>query len=295
MRPYLEYDRRNKMIVCIHHNDADGWCSAAIVRSVFPNCKLIEMSYGHELPFDQINKDDTVYMVDFCLEPIEEMIKLSNMCELIWIDHHASSMKAASGADFHPEGLRVIGKAGCELTWEYLRSGKKIPTAVHFIGRYDVWDHSDPRILPFHYGMILEDLTPSNDILWKKLFDNDEDLLMSVMKRGVICHGYQQAIDMNYAKSHMFDVTVDGLRGLALNVARCSSLAFVDAWDPTKYDIMISFAYLPDSVTVSIYSDKPNVDVSEIAAKYGGGGHINASGFAFKTFNEFLKVVVPVQ
>ena len=52
---------------------------------------------------------------------------------------------------------------------------------------------------------------------------------------------------------------------------------------------------MPDSVSVSIYSDKPNIDVSEIALKYGGGGHVSASGFAFKTFDEFLIAVVPVQ
>lgn len=283
------------MIVCIHHCDHDGWCSAAIVRSVFPNCKMIEMDYGRKAPFDQINEGDTVYMVDFCLEPIEEMVKLNDMCELIWIDHHTSSIKEAARVNFNPEGLRIIGKSGCELTWEYLRSGKRIPTAVHFLGRYDVWDHSDPRILPFHYGMMLEDASPVNDILWNKLFSDDEKLLAHIMTRGAICYDYQMALNKAYSEAHVFDVKIDGFRGIALNVARCSSLAFSDVWDPEKYDVMISFSYMPDSVSVSIYSDKPNIDVSEIALKYGGGGHVSASGFAFKTFDEFLIAVVPVQ
>lgn len=34
--------------------------------------------------------------------------------------------------------------------------------------------------------------------------------------------------------------------------------------------------------TVSLYTDNAGHDMSKIAAKYGGGGHINAAGFECK-------------
>jgi oligoribonuclease NrnB/cAMP/cGMP phosphodiesterase (DHH superfamily) len=92
-------------------------------------------------------------MVNFCL-PMDSMVRLSQLSDFIWIDHHKSSIEAAEQIAFGPRGLRKIGQATCELTWQFLFPTVELPHAVYLLGRCDVWDlevHSD--ILPFQFGM----------------------------------------------------------------------------------------------------------------------------------------------
>ena len=130
------------MLICVYHKrDHDGRCSAAIVKSKFADCKLIPMDYPLSFPWRDIPKGSDVIMCDFSL-PIQKMIHLASRCNLTWIDHHISIIEEANAANFSPKGLREIGRSGCELTWAYLYPKTNIPTAVHLLGRYDVWDES---------------------------------------------------------------------------------------------------------------------------------------------------------
>ena len=42
---------------------------------------------------------------------------------------------------------------------------------------------------------------------------------------------------------------------------------------------MLTFGYAKKTWTVSLYTDRDDVDVSETASFYGGGGHRKAAGF----------------
>jgi nanoRNase/pAp phosphatase (c-di-AMP/oligoRNAs hydrolase) len=42
---------------------------------------------------------------------------------------------------------------------------------------------------------------------------------------------------------------------------------------------MLVFGFTNGNWTVSMYTDKPDINVGLIAKKYGGGGHVGASGF----------------
>ena len=60
-----------------------------------------------------------------------------------------------------------------------------------------------------------------------------------------------------------------------------SSKFFDGIYNEAEHDAMIVYKYEPSikKWKVSIYSTKSEVNVSEIAKKYGGGGHAGASGF----------------
>ena len=49
-----------------------------------------------------------------------------------------------------------------------------------------------------------------------------------------------------------------------------------------KHDIMIMYGVKPGEIKYSLYSAKDEFDVSEIAKRYGGGGHKGAAGFYSK-------------
>lgn len=282
------------MIICFYHRaDHDGQTSAAIVRRKYPECKLIGVDYSDAtFPWDIINQNDTIIMVDFSLKPVDRMIHMSKKGRFIWIDHHVSAIKEAESAGFQPEGLRVIGKSGCELTWEFFFPDQQIPRVIHHLGRYDVFDLSDPITLPFHYGMEKLQTDPMDDIFWKDIFEDNDAFFFKTLEEGQVIFDYCAKKDAGFAKSQSFVSYIDGHKGIFLNGAR-DSLTFYEVWDPKEYAMMVGFSCKGDTISVSLYADGSGLDVSKIAGKYGGGGHAGASGFTITTDHPLAEVFFP--
>jgi|GEM_PF-769959 len=113
---------------------------------------------GGEEQHPPIKEKRTVYMVDFSLKP-EDMKRLAEVSNLIWIDHHRTAIDAMCVPD-GPEFSRYhcrSDKAACELCWEFTGGPtESIPEAVRLLGAYDSWRKDDPewdsKIMPFQYG-----------------------------------------------------------------------------------------------------------------------------------------------
>jgi uncharacterized protein len=278
---------------CFYHSaDLDGHCSAAIVKHFHPECELIGINYGDPFPWHLIADSERVFMVDFSLQPIEEMVKLNSLCHLFWIDHHKSAIEAAAAFDSEIDGLRDSAFAACELTWECFADASIKPLAVTLLGRYDVWDHSNPHTLPFQYGIRLNDTDPGlfpgcMKILWKPLLSTEklplhphgETNAISILEEGRVVLKYVKQDNAKYCRAAAFETMFDGKRCIAVNKLLTSSQLFDSVWDPEKYDAMITFGWRNRKWTVSLYSTKPDVDVSVICKAHGGGGHKGAAGF----------------
>ena len=78
---------------CFYHStDLDGRCSGALIKWRHPECELIGIDYGQAFPWHLVDSGECVWMVDFCLQPHEDMIRLARKCDLIWINHHKTSI-----------------------------------------------------------------------------------------------------------------------------------------------------------------------------------------------------------
>ncbi len=284
---------------CFYHADLDGHCAGAIVKLKFPDVQLYEINYGWKFPWDEISPGEGVFMVDFALQPHSDMERLQKRCNLTWIDHHKTAIEAA-GIGFDPPGLRMVGRAACDLAWEYLFPGLPLPLAVKLLGEYDVWDHADDRTLPFQYGMKLARSNPANDMsIWVELLGGNDKLLDVIMKQGELILQYENKQNQDYCKAYSFESKISFtqidpipnlsfgcitsrvvLKAICCNRGNASSKLFDSVWDPDKYDIMVTFIRLASKKwTVSLYSTKPEVDCGRIAKHYGGGGHAGAAGF----------------
>lgn len=270
---------------CFYHSaDLDGHCSGAIVKMKFPECQMIGINYGQSIDLDAIIDGEVVYMVDFCLQPFEGMEELNKRCELHWIDHHAKgSIDEAHERGFLASGgqLLEIGKAGCELTWQYLNRDSLVPRAVYLLGRYDIWDHdADDDVLPFQYGMRnFEDTTPENINFWDSVFHFNPDQVVNI---GRTILDYEEKQNAKFCKAYAFETEFEGNTTICANRGFTNSKIFDSVYDPKKHHMMITFCRLKppaDKWTVSLYSTRDDVDCGAIAKSFGGGGHKGAAGF----------------
>ena len=266
---------------CFYHSaDLDGHCSGAIVNLAHPNCELIGINYGDEFPWDTIQKNETVYMVDFSLQPFEDMERLNSISDFVWIDHHKSAIEEATNRNFYASGILEIGRGACELCWEFLFPGVE-NEAVRLLGRYDVWD-LQPGTLELQNGLRMHETLPTNTDLWESLLGPDEDLLKESLHIGQILLRKKQMDDRSYARSFSFETEIDGLSVIAINRGMTNSQLFESVYDPSKHDGMLTFVRRKGQWTVSLYSDQKHIDSSIICKARGGGGHKGAAGFQCK-------------
>lgn len=265
------------------------------------------INYGQDFPWDKIEENETIYMVDFCLEPFKDMIKLNSKCNFTWIDHHISAIKEYCKEDaVEINGIRRDGTAACVLTWEYFNlpespSRLYTPEFIYLLGEYDVW-RIDDWVMQFQWGMRqFVNTWPDNQEFWEPFFKQEIDI-KDICNKGKIILEYENSQNIKFCKAYSFEteLTVDytgatasddpaylikTYKAICCNKGFTNSKVFDSVWDESKYDLMITFVRLkyPKQLwTVSLYSTKPDVDCSQIAKLFGGGGHKGAAGFQCK-------------
>ncbi len=262
---------------CFYHSkDLDGRCSGAIVKEAVPDCKMIGFDYGDIFPWEEITKDDTIYMVDLSRDSTDELFRIEDNCKkFVLIDHHKSTFEKLNKSERKLKNVHIdLDLAACEIAWEVLFPKKIVPSAVTLLGRYDIWDHKDPRVKPFQMGMLTHDTHPSSDV-WNKMFDTAQFILETI-ELGEKIIQYQNNAD-KWAMNFTFVTKWEGFRFLCLNNVRTGSPQFDSKFDPEIHDAVLVFYRTPEKKwSIHMYTEKKELDLSVIAVKYGGGGHTDA-------------------
>lgn len=280
-------------MICLYHSsDFDGWCSGAIAKLKHPDCELYGINHGEEIPWNKLEGQDVV-LVDFSFQPWSDMEKLASISNLVWIDHHSSAIEEYKKKGFgkETEGTAVIGtkKSGCELAWGHFYTLIKMPRIVHLLGRYDIWDHSDPDVLKFQYGMREYEMDPVNEKamrMWRVLLGSPdlfmvEKFIEDTISKGETILAYQRKYEEEHVQGSAFEMEFEGLRAIVVNGGR-GSQTFDSMYDEKKHDLMIIFKFAKDKWVTSLYSTKNNVDCGKLCKARGGGGHKGAAGFTSK-------------
>lgn len=292
-------------MLCIYHRtDFDGKCAGAIVKRAYPECRLYPLDYADNFDVDRIKENEEVIMVDFTLEKPGQMESLVQKCgQFIWIDHHKTVVpveqrlkekgffdqlgprKVSINPD-DPNGIFSRNRiSGCELTWNYFFHDQKMPYSVFLLGRYDVWDDKNPlwktEIIPFQYGMRRFNGEPSDQEFWEPHFSSDDtsSIIRDMISYGKIIFEYEMSFSEKVAKGLWFPIEFEGLKFQAINRPLANSLSGEFIWDPTKYDALMYFTKGPHMWRITMFTDKPGIDLFPIAVKHGGGGHSQACGF----------------
>jgi oligoribonuclease NrnB/cAMP/cGMP phosphodiesterase (DHH superfamily) len=265
----------------------DGKCAGAIVYKFYKRdrdfteetgeeCEFISIDYRQQFPMESIKPQETVIIVDFSLQKEGEFQKLLGITDnVIWIDHHKTAI--AKHGDLDVRGIRRDGTAGCELTWEWFYPNKSVPMVVKLLGDYDVWKFAfGDNTNYLQTGIRLNDTNPES-VNWGMWLHSTYTPSKEI-EDGKVALRYRNDYYKTLVDSISFYTEFEGLRGICCNASFVSSHLF-QTIDPSTYDIMLPFSFDGEQWTISIYTTNPNIDCSEIAKQYGGGGHKGAAGF----------------
>lgn len=290
---------------CFYHNDMDGHCAGFIVKlyldyfayihddveNYFDKTDFIESDYNLNPIDPDIVGNEDVYVVDYSFSENTKHIldSLISKCRnLIWIDHHDSSLELCRN---HPEykdiaGIRSKDGSGAWLTYKYLLVNKGydigIPDYIKLVSDYDTWNLYDDCKY-FKLGM---DSVPNDvfDEIWEKLdneYDSydDSDTIANLIRSGKYIKSYIDMDNKNYLESYGYpSTTPDGLHSVYVVNKKTNSWIFGNKIN--EYDACVVFAFDGSKYSYSIYSSNESYfDCQEFAKMYGGGGHMNSAGF----------------
>lgn len=267
--------------ICVYHSScADGFAAAWVVWRFFDCANYpdaIEFwpaKYGDQAP-DCTGKE--IYIVDFSY-PLETMQEIAKTAKLVvLLDHHKTAIEALGSwrADTRViDGKLDASKAGCQLTWEWFFQKKPMPLLLEFIADRDLWEFKHGDESKWAHAALTS--YPYDFLTWNHLIEKVS--ARSLCKEGESIRRSQMKNIYELIGAHRFLGEIDGYTVPMLN---CPFMWASDAGNILCAGWSFSATYTVDfdQAIFSLRSDADGVDVSEIAERFGGGGHKNAAGF----------------
>lgn len=289
-----QHAKRLPAMVIYHHNCADGfgaaWCfhhhhKRQVTGRPYP--EFVPGKYGSPPP-DVTDRD--VYLVDFSfkLPAVEAMLAAANSVTLI--DHHKTAIDELQQlAELQgPKRLRWfcdLNRSGATLAWDYLFPGEPRPLLLGHIEDRDLWRFKLANTREIQAAVFS---LPYSMDTWDKLMAGDAHDLVALTAQGA-------AIE----RKHRKDVAelVDTCRRrlvIAGHKVWAASLPHTMASDAGELmcqgePFAAVYWDTADRRQFSLRSRDGGLDVSEIAASFGGGGHRNAAGFRVARDHELAR------
>ena len=229
-------------------------------------------------------------MVDYAIQPNNEMIKFYNWCkaldyEFVWIDHHITAIENIG--HYNIAGLRDVKESGCMNTWKYLNQEETTPMILRYINDFDIWNRNseyswDKTLFPLidFFDSLGNDLNNNSGELVQTLKScfADNNYTNEIIKIGKYINKY---IKRQYSKAlrRIKEVEWNDYKCLVLNSSFKGSSQFDEYECAKDADILVAWSYDGKYYTYGLYSTKPNIDVGSICQQYlSGGGHKGAGG-----------------
>jgi len=262
----------DKIMVLYHSNCPDGFGAAWAFRRKFgSSAEYIPVTHGEEPP---CVKDRDVFIVDFSYDRtiMLEMEKEAN--SLVVLDHHKSAQEHSGDLEFCHFDME---HSGAYLAWTYLFPDDNVPLLIQYIEDRDLWKWNlsfteevlsavDSFEKTFdNWDMLHSYLDAAESIRWKKVKNMGEGILQ--YKRNLI-----KSLLNNSYRTSILGEKVPIVNAPFFQSEMASELATGESYAAAYY-------YDGESYMFSLRSKEDGDDVSVIAAKFGGGGHKNASGF----------------
>jgi len=263
-----------RSVVLYHSSCYDGFGAAFCAwLSLGDGAKYIPVSYGKPIPDVS---GDHLFILDFAYSEVEmlELIGLRKFKKITVLDHHVTAQAKLEPLVNRFENVEIIfdmTRSGALITWDYFNPGMGAPRLIQHISDRDLWEFKLKDSRAVHKALVSY---PMDFQTWAG-FDVHE-----LIRRGrPLLELYDQLV-ANICKSQ-WDQNIDGHLVPVVN----TSIAWSEVGErlliqnPTV-PFVASFTVFETEVMWSLRSRKnEGFDVSEVALKFGGGGHKTAAGF----------------
>jgi len=256
-------------LVIYHANCTDGFGAAyAAWKLLGDRATYFPAKYG-EAPPDV--KDKCVVVLDFSYDNATTKRMIADARSFLVIDHHKSAM-----VELHDVSCTHfdMNHSGAMLSWKFFHPGKDAPRMIKHIEDRDLWKWEIPYSKEFAAAF---DMVPFDFEEFDKYLD--DSAVDDAQERGAYILAYSKTVISKIAKNaharklHGKDVLVVNSPHWMSEIGNALS---------TRCDFAVIWYYDHSTrqVKVSLRAHHDDADVSEVAKKYGGGGHRKAAGFA---------------
>jgi len=261
-------------VVIYHANCNDGFGAAYSAWKLLGNrAEYIAASHGAPPP-DVTDKKVVILDFSYDNETTKRMIE---QAEDLWvIDHHKSNM-----VELHDiSNTRFdMTKSGAILSWEFFHPGKEAPKFIQYIEDRDLWKWELAYSKEFSAAF---DMVPWEFEEYEKF--EDDSVFDDAVKRGSYILAYSKTVIRKVCdkasprKYKDYNVMVVNsshwMSEIGASLAKDCDFAMIWYYDHDHCNYKCSLRAFHDTM-----------DVSEIAKKFGGGGHRKAAGFVLSKTN----------
>lgn len=276
-------------LILYHANCLDGFTSAWVAhRAILKWWRSQDISEGSsppvidciplhykQLPPDVTGKD--VYICDFSF-PREILLDMhSKAARLVVLDHHKTAKQDLEGLDFC---IFDMDRSGAAITWDYFHNNNKPgerPWLINYVQDRDLWQWRLPESKEISASLMN----------WEPTFEEWDVLAKQRTPTSLVLEGrtilkYQRSI-ISHNKKRAYLAEFEGQLIPVINIIHLYSEITNEISE--GYPYAISWSYVDRGhYHYSLRTRDDTVDVSEIAKKYGGGGHPQAASFTSKQF-----------
>lgn len=256
-------------LVIYHGNCTDGFGAAyAAWKLLGDRAEYHAAKYG-EPPPNMSGRN--VVVLDFSYDNATTKRLMKDAKSFFIIDHHKSAM-----IELHDVTCTRfdMNHSGAMLAWKFFHPGKDAPRLIKFIEDRDLWKWEIPYSKEFSAAF---DMVPFDFEEFSKF--EDDSAVDDAIKRGSYILAYSKTVISKIAK-HASARQMDGKEVLVVNSPHWMS-EIGNALSPKcDYALIWYYDHASRQVKVSLRAHHEDADVSEVAKKYGGGGHRKAAGFA---------------
>ena len=216
-------------------------------------------------------KGKIVAILDFSYSNAVTKQMIADAENLIIIDHHKSAM-----VELHDisNGRFDMNHSGARLAWDFFHPGKEPPKFINYIEDRDLWKWELPYSKEFSASF---DMVPFQFEEFEKF--EDDSVFDDAVERGSYVLAYSKTVVKKVCEKASRRKLGD-LDVLVVNASHWMSE--IGARLSPDCDVAVIWYYDHEDRMnkVSLRAFHEHVDVSEIAKRWGGGGHKKAAGFA---------------
>jgi oligoribonuclease NrnB/cAMP/cGMP phosphodiesterase (DHH superfamily) len=263
----------------LYHGDWDGICAAYVTRSFLPkDTQYQAVNYEQDVPWELID-GRKVWILDFSYsrDEMKEIIKRADA--FVCLDHHATAQKALKGL---PGCIFDMKHSGAMMAHRYFHKNfdqhsKTVPEKlVRYVQDRDLWAWKLPHSKAVSAVIGSYPLT----------FEAWDELVGRFRKKGegkeLLKEGRAVLRDQETTIASLLpgarEVEIEKHKALAVNTPLYYSEIAGELATNGECDFGLAWFQQKDGRVNLSFRSRDSFDVSEVALKFGGGGHKNSAG-----------------